>query len=275
MLQNIAHRAVNLGHTTEAIGILDARIMLAMGLSDFGVSQNPKQVRRRRNLSGMRTHLMNALIKGSGRAHEGFQRHCSGKIGQVHYTPCAGHCECPNCRHRLGPIQQGETLFGRQLHWHKTGPTQRFPSRDAFALVESFSLADHDKRKMGERGEIAAGADRALLRNHRMDTGIQQTDQLLQQFEPDTAESLCENVGPQQKHGTHFTLAQGVADAARVAPHEIDLQLRKPVGGDPDIGELAEAGIDAIHGLAPADDLFNQRAALAHHGFAPKARSHA
>ena len=54
------------------------------------------------------------------------------------------------------------------------------------------------------------------------------------------------HVRAQQHHRAHFALGQQIADARRVAAHEIDLQLGEPVGRNRDLGELAEPGRHAV-----------------------------
>jgi hypothetical protein len=39
------------------------------------------------------------------------------------------------------------------------------------------------------------------------------------------------------------------ADAATMTANEVDLKLADLVGGDADLGKLAEAGVDAVDGL--------------------------
>ena len=53
---------------------------------------------------------------------------------------------------------------------------------------------------------------------------IQQRQQHLDHGRLHAAEALGEHVRPQQQHRAHFRLGQGIAHAARMAPHQVALQ---------------------------------------------------
>ena len=119
------------------------------------------------NLSGMRPRLVNARIKGRGRAHQRLQRHGSSNIGQLRHTPCARHRQCATAVMACVPLSSARpSLAASCTGCNRHAAALRRPH--ALALVERFALADDHERQMGQRRQIAAGADRALLRNHRM-----------------------------------------------------------------------------------------------------------
>ena len=79
-------------------------------------------------------------------------------------------------------------------------------------------------------------------------------------FGSDAAESFGERVGAEQHHRARFGFAERLADAASVRANEIDLQLANLLGGDADGSEFAEAGVDAVGGLAAGDDAIDDGA---------------
>ena len=111
---------------------------------------------------------------------------------------------------------------------------------------------------MSERGEITAGADGALLRNDGMNAVVEHGDQQLEQRGAHAAEALGEHVGAQQQHGADFRLGERIADSAGMAADQIGLELCELIGGDANVGQLAEAGVDAIDGFAGGEDFLNQ-----------------
>ncbi len=61
--------------------------------------------------------------------------------------------------------------------------------------------------------------------------------------------------------GPHGVYPQGRSDAGCVTPDEIDLKLIELAGRHSHIGELSEAGVDAVDGFARRHCLINQTAA--------------
>jgi len=113
---------------------------------------------------------------------------------------------------------------------------------------------------MRQGSEVAAGAYRSAGGNHGMDVVIQEREERLHDFGANTAESLGEDVGAEQKHGAHFFFGQWIANAAGVAAHQIALQSSDFSGFDADVGELAEAGIDPINGCTPCEKAIDHSA---------------
>ena len=83
-----------------------------------------------------------------------------------------------------------------------------------------------------------------------MNPVVQQRQQHLQQLRPDAAESFSEYVGAQQQHGADFFLRQRLADATRMAAHQILLQRPNLARLDAHVGKLAKPGVHAIRGFA-------------------------
>ena len=63
------------------------------------------------------------------------------------------------------------------------------------------------------------------------------------------------------------------ADARRVAPHEVHLQLPQPLGRDRDVGELAEPGRDAVDHRAAGERARPRRARVARMCARPRGRA--
>ena len=59
---------------------------------------------------------------------------------------------------------------------------------------------------MGERREIAARSDRALLGNDRTHPAVEHFHQKLDDLETNAAEAKRKNVGAKQHHGAHLRL---------------------------------------------------------------------
>jgi hypothetical protein len=79
------------------------------------------------------------------------------------------------------------------------------------------------------------------------------------------AGSACrKGVGPEHEDRPHDVLWQGRTDADRVATHEIALQGPKLVVRDAHGRQIAEAGIDPVHGLVGASHVGDDLRGLLH-----------
>ena len=82
--------------------------------------------------------------------------------------------------------------------------------------------------------------------------GVEHRRQQLGEVDARARVALRDDVRAKQHHRAHFALGQQIADARRVAPNEIDLQLGEPIRRDRDVGQLAEAGRHAVRDRAAA-----------------------
>ena len=105
---------MNLRHATQAVRILDPRIMLAMRFANFTFRQQRTQMSRDLYLAGMRTGSVNSFIERGWCSLQCFQRHGAGKICQSSNAFCPQQGQASYSRHRLRAIQQREALLGRK-----------------------------------------------------------------------------------------------------------------------------------------------------------------
>jgi hypothetical protein len=83
-----------------------------------------------------------------------------------------------------------------------------------------------------------------------VDAAVEHVDERLDDEGPRAAVAEREHVGAQQQHGARLFFRQRGADAARVAAHEVQLQLAQLGRADADVGQLAEARVDAVDDAA-------------------------
>ena len=109
------------------------------------------------------------------------------------------------------------------------------------------SLADEHEGDVGERREVAAGADRAAARHDRVHPPVEQREQVLDRVAPDAREPFGEHIGAQRHRRAHRASRQRLADAGGMAAQQVQLQLLQVAARDDRFGERAEAGVDAVH----------------------------
>ena len=80
--------------------------------------------------------------------------------------------EQPGKRQRgrhLRAVDQRQPLLRAELDRREAGDGKRLRGRHPPAAMRRFADADQDRRQMGERRQVAGGADRALRRHARID----------------------------------------------------------------------------------------------------------
>ena len=77
----------------------------------------------------------------------------------------------------LGAVEKGKSLLGTKRHRLAPGALQGFGTGDTLALHHRRAFADEDETHMGQRRQIARGADRALAGNDGKHIGIEERGQ--------------------------------------------------------------------------------------------------
>src|SRR5437660_4016436 len=82
-------------------------------------------------------------------------------------------------RHEMRAVEDAERILRLELDGLETGIAQRVPSRPPFPLPPDGAIADQHQAHMGRRSQVAAGAQRTLLRYPGADVVVQQVDEPL------------------------------------------------------------------------------------------------
>ena len=135
-------------------------------------------------------------------------------------------------------------------------PARRSPSPRGYAFALDPDLADPDqgRRQVCERSQIPRGADRALGGNTGVDAGIDERKQRFDHLLAYTRATPSQADRLEDQHQPDDLVGKQCTGPGAVREHEVSLQLAQPVGGDDLLGELAEAGVDAVGNRAPLED---------------------
>ena len=79
-----------------------------------------------------------------------------------------------------------------------------------------------------------------------MDAGVEQREQRLERLDADARVALGQDVAAQRHRGAHRAHRQRLADAGRVAAHQVHLQGVEVGAVDARLRERPEAGVDAV-----------------------------
>ncbi|MPM87050.1 hypothetical protein SDC9_134143 [bioreactor metagenome] len=117
---------------------------------------------------------------------------------------------------------------------------------------------------MGQRGQVAGRAQRALLGNHGGNARAQHGQHHPHQNGTDAGHAHAQRVCPQQQHTAHHLVGIGVAGAGAVAENQIGGQLVAHLLGHGHLLEISKAGGDSISNAVFRHNFFRQRAGLLH-----------
>ncbi len=260
MRQRVAHRAVHLRDAAQRVGILHAAAV-AVRLADLAAFQHAPQVGRGLHLSGVRTRLVNALVKCRVGPFERVAAQAAEHVGGIHQCFRRKQRQRAHSQHGLRAIDQRDGFLGFQYQRLDLRPLQRLRAGNAHAfLVEALAFADQRQRQMRQRSQIAARAHASLRRHNRSDAAVEHLAERVDDDGPHAGVALGERVGPQQHHGARFRDGQRLAHADRVRAHQVDLQFANLVAGDAHVAQFADAGGDGIGDLVAGDDLVDDGA---------------
>ena len=199
----------------------------------------------------MRPCRVDASIERLRRAAHRLQAHRRGRVCRAPQHPGVVHQQRREAGLRLGAVHERQPLFRFQLDRLQA----RGPERGAV-----IPLADQREREMRQRRQVARRSHAALGRHARMHAGVEHRDEELRQAGPHAARAPHEHVGTQQHHCAHRLSGQRLAHAGGMAANQVELELADPLGGNADVGELAEPGRDAVHRRASRQGRFDHLA---------------
>ena len=128
------------------------------------------------------------------------------------------------------------------------------PSTSEPSATAGRALAEQHQRRRRQRGEVAAGAERAVLAHDRRDAGVEQGEHRLDDDRAGAREAHRQAAGAQQDHRPHDLALDLRAHPGGVRADERRLQLGRALGRDHRVGQRAEPGRHAVHRLGLVDE---------------------
>ena len=159
---------------------------------------------------------------------------------------------------RLRAVDQGEAFLWAELKRFQPKPLERGGRADDLTRHVDAAIAHQRRDQMRERREVAASADAALAGNERHGVGVDQPLQRLDHQWPYARITAAEAEQFEDDHQPRDAARQRVAKAGAVRQDQIGLQLGQALIGDAGVREHAEAGVDAVDGLAAGDDAIDR-----------------
>jgi hypothetical protein len=114
------------------------------------------------------------------------------------------------------------------------------------AVVQHLALAAQHRRHVRQRGQVAAGTDRAFGRNHRQHVVLQQRGQAFQQRHADAGHAAHQRRQARGQHRAGLDRVQVTAQAAAVVGVQVVRQFRHQRRRDVHRARVAVAGGHAV-----------------------------
>ena len=239
---------MDLRDAADRIGVLHLLRVVREGQT--APVQKPQQILCRAHLPLLAAQRVHLGIKGTQDAQLCLARHGGGDIRRFCQLHGVVYHAAGDGGHDLRAVDERKALLGRKLNGRKPGQLHCPFSGHDRVLIFRFALAQHDQHDMRQRRKIAARAERALLRDHRMHAAVQHGKQRFERRQADAGIAACKRVAPQQHRPAHDLARQRRAHAAGMADDQIALKRSCLLLGDKRVGKFAEAGRQTVdHGL--------------------------
>ena len=238
--------AVNLRSAAEGIGVLNGFAVLC---DDFAAFHIFADVACGFELAFVRTDHVETFIEGVDAAVKGVEAYGEDHVGLLAEALCLEDAPYGVGAHELGAVEEGEAFLALEFDGLPSHFIVNFLDVHALAFVVNVAHAeDGGEHKVGERAEVAAGAEGTLLVNDWEDVVVVAINETLCGLELYAAIAEAEVLDLEQEHELYDFLWNFVADAAGVAHDEVLLELAELVFADGDVAEGAEAGGYTVDG---------------------------
>ena len=194
-------------------------------------------------------------MEARARALQRFERQRAREIRGAREPPRPDERERRHRGHELRPVDQREPLLRDEAQRLQADRRERVAAAQQFPVHPRLALADEREREVRKRSKIAARAHRATRRHARQHAAVQALDEELDELDPGARIALREGVRPQEHRRPDDLVRIRVADPARMATEEPELQLLDLVVRDRPRHEAPEAGVDAVRVLVAGDAL--------------------
>ena len=264
VVEGVADGAVDRGCAANRVGVLHSNVVVVgVAGDDGGVGEHRPKVRGAHRLARLRPECLEFGGERGVGGQQSLDGHRGDHVGLSEEAFDVGDGEAEHAEDAVGAVGDGEALLLGEFDRFEAGVAERVGGGTNAAVVHDVAFAEQRQCAVGERSEVAAGAERAVLGHDRRDAGVEDVDHRLGDERPGAAVAERERSRPQQHHRPNHFVFDRVAHAGGVGTDECDLKCTSTLGWDRDGGERAEAGGDAVLGCA-LGELFDDRSGCRH-----------
>ena len=261
--QSIASRAEDLWRAPQRIGVLHARIAVAVTCHDRRIREEATEIGRALRLPRLRAQSDEILGKGAVGSEERLDGHRGSDVGGAQEQAQVADCEHQHPEDPVGAVDQRQAFL--------LGENQRLDAglASASAARSRPSGSSTSPSPISASAQWASGARSPLAPSDPCSgtTGVmpsvEQRADRVRDLGPSARAAHRERTRAQEHHRSHDLALHGRAHPGRVRDDQRPLQLEPALAGDRDRGERAEAGRHPVDRLVrrgvPPDDLGAQR----------------
>ena len=253
--QRVFHDADDVRRAAQRVAILQP-LLVARGAV---ARQVAAQALRHALLAGMRLGGEERLVEVVRVARAGDHVHRGDAGGQVGQVLGALEGQAGQSGHDGRAVHDRQAFLGAQPQRRRAHGPQRVGGRQGLAVDADLALAAQHGGQVGQRGQVAAGADRAFARDQRQDVVAQQALDLAQQVQAHARQALAQRGQARAQHGARLGRRQQRAGADAVVGVEVMRQFRHQRRGHGHGAGIAVAGGDAVDhavlGQQPGDEV--------------------
>jgi len=250
-VDGVACGAEHLGDAAERVGVLNARVVLAMAGEDLRAGEQASDRGGDFALPGLVSSGVEAIVEECVGRAASVDGHGGGAEGGREERVDIDQGECGTAGHEVRAVDEGESFFGFERERGDVVDLECFSGgAGVAALMEHATLAHEREGDMGERGEVAGRTDRTDLGDEGDDVRVEHAEDLFDDDRPNARVSASERGGEEKHDAANDVRRQGVADAGGVGADEVVLEVSELIVGDACAAEGSEAGVDAVVGEA-------------------------
>ena len=190
----VARGADYLRGGTHRVGILDLDLLLTG--EEVRTVDHRADVGRRGHRPAEAAQLVQAGVVGLHVGAQGFEAHRAGDLRLFEPALDVPHRQAADGIGQVGAVDDCQTVAGLEPRHRDPRGVEGLGSGHPGTLVESLALAHHEEGNLAHRREVAAGADRPLLADHRGDAGVEHRDERLGDLGPAAGVAVGVDVDP-------------------------------------------------------------------------------
>jgi hypothetical protein len=189
----VAHGAMHLRNAAQRVGVLHVGRVSVAG--EFAAGQQFAQISRAVDLAWEGAQCVDARIESQRRAVQRLQAQAAGDVGDAAQGARPPRFERAQRRHHGRAVGERQSFFGGQRRRRQSFGRQRGGADQHCAIDLGLAHPDQHQRHVRQRRQVAAGAERAFLRDDGMHAAIEQFEQQLQRRKPHAGVPARQRVG--------------------------------------------------------------------------------
>ena len=147
----------------KRVGVLHPGIALAMAGHDRRTGEQAAQVGRADGLPDLRPQRLQIGGERAVGAEQRLDAHRGRHVGEAGEDLEVGDRQREHPQDAVGAVDEGQPLLGAEHHRLDAGAGERVGGRRDVPVDRDMALADHHQRAVGERRQVAARPERAVL----------------------------------------------------------------------------------------------------------------